>query len=150
MLICQQCVLQLLTVSNEIKLNRTFTGIVACNTSLFVPILVMYIGEPVPKETFTHSHLSWSSVIPYLLPPSSTIHGILSVQSTCLTVFFHNLCPSFLWSGTSTSYSTHFFTQSLSSFHSTCLYHRNLICCTEIISSNSSFSTLYLELYLVA
>jgi len=25
-------------------------------------------GEPVPEETFTHSHLSWSSVIPYLLP----------------------------------------------------------------------------------
>ena len=29
-------------------------------------------GEPVPEETFTHSHLSWSSVIPYLLPPSIT------------------------------------------------------------------------------
>jgi len=25
------------------------------------------LGEPVPEETFTHSHLSWSSVIPYLL-----------------------------------------------------------------------------------
>jgi len=47
-------------------------------------------GEPVPEETFTHSHLSWSS-IPYLLPPSNTIHGIFPVQSTCLIVFFHNL-----------------------------------------------------------
>jgi len=28
---------------------------------------------------------------PYLLPPSITIHGILPVQFTCLTVFFHNL-----------------------------------------------------------
>jgi len=54
--------------------------------------------EPVPEETFTHSHLSWSSIIPYRLPPSITIHGILSVQFTCLTVFFHNLCPSFIWS----------------------------------------------------
>jgi len=27
-------------------------------------------GEPVSEETFTHSHLSWSSVTPYLLPPS--------------------------------------------------------------------------------
>jgi len=27
-------------------------------------------GEMAPEETFTHSHLSWSSVIPYLLPPS--------------------------------------------------------------------------------
>jgi len=34
----------------------------------------------------------------YLLPPSIVIHGILPVQSTCFTVFFHNLCPSFLWS----------------------------------------------------
>jgi len=48
-------------------------------------------GEPVPEETFTHLHLSWSSIIPYLLPPSITIHGILSVQFMCLTVFFHNL-----------------------------------------------------------
>jgi len=48
-------------------------------------------GEPVPEETFIHSHLSWSSIIPYQLPPSITIHGILSVQFTCLAVFFHNL-----------------------------------------------------------
>jgi len=31
------------------------------------------MGEPVAEETFTHSHLSWSSIIPYLLPPSFTI-----------------------------------------------------------------------------
>jgi len=40
-------------------------------------------GEPVPEETFTQSHLSWSSIIPYLLHASNTIHGILPVQSTC-------------------------------------------------------------------
>jgi len=57
-----------------------------------------YLGEPVPEETFTHSYLSWSSIIPYLLPPSITIHRILSVHITCLTVFFHSLFPSFLWS----------------------------------------------------
>ena len=34
-------------------------------------------GEPIPEETFTHSHLSWSSFIPHQLPPSITIHGIL-------------------------------------------------------------------------
>ena len=101
--------------------------------------------EPVPGETFTHSHLSWSSVIPYLLPPSITIHGILPVQYTVhawqsfstisLQVFFGlplGLAPS-------TSYSIHFFTKLLSSFQSTCPYHRNLFCCsTEIMSSNSS------------
>jgi len=35
------------------------------------------LGEPVPEETFTHSHLSWSSIVSYLLHPSNTIHGIL-------------------------------------------------------------------------
>jgi len=29
---------------------------------------------------------------------SNTIRGILPVQSTHLTIFFHNLCPGFLWS----------------------------------------------------
>jgi len=37
-------------------------------------------GEPVTEETFTHSRLSWSSIIPYLLPPFFTIRGILFVQ----------------------------------------------------------------------
>jgi len=55
-------------------------------------------GETVPEETFSHSQLSCLSIVPYLLLPSNTIHGILLVQSTCLTVFFHNLCLSFLWS----------------------------------------------------
>jgi len=56
------------------------------------------LGEPVPEETFTHSHLSWSSIIPYLHPPSFTIHDILLVQFMCLTVFFHNFSSSFLCS----------------------------------------------------
>jgi len=55
-------------------------------------------GEPVPEETFTHSHPSWSSIVPYLLHPFNTIQSILPVQFTCLTVFFHNLSPSSLWS----------------------------------------------------
>jgi len=50
-------------------------------------------GEPVPEETITHSHLSWSPILP--------------VQLTCLTVFMHNLSPSFLWS-TSWSRALHF------------------------------------------
>ena len=52
-------------------------------------------GLPVPEETSIHWHLSWSSIIPYLLPTSFTI---LLVQFTCLTVFFDNISPSFLWS----------------------------------------------------
>jgi len=71
-----------------------------------------YPGEPVPEETFTHSHLSWSLTILYQLPPSLTR----------LTVFLHNFYPSPLWS-TSWSCTLHFifhtFLQSLSSFCNT-------------------------------
>jgi len=42
--------------------------------------------RPVTQETITHSHQSWSSHILYQLPPSTTIHSILLVQFTCLTV----------------------------------------------------------------
>jgi len=39
------------------------------------------------------------------------------------------------------SYSIHFFNQSLSSFHNTCPYHHNLFCCSiEILLSVPSFS----------
>ena len=61
-------------------------------------IILLLLGEPVPEETFTHSHLSWSSAILYQLPLSTTIHSILPVQFTFPTVFLHNLCPSPLWS----------------------------------------------------
>jgi len=37
------------------------------------------LGEPAPEETFTHSHSSWSSIIPYLLSPSTTILLTFSV-----------------------------------------------------------------------
>jgi len=65
---------------------------------LLLPFVQDYPGEPVPAETFTHSNLSWSSIVIYLLPPSTTIHSIRPVQFTCLTVFLHNLCPSPRWS----------------------------------------------------
>jgi len=86
-------------------------------------------GEPVPEETFTHSHLSAFSIYynPWH-PPYS--------------VFFHNLQVFFglpLGLAPFTSYSIHFFTQSLSSFRHTCAYHRNLFhCSTEIMSSKPS------------
>ena len=69
-------------------------------------------GEPMPEETFTHSHLSWSSIVPYLLHPSNTIHGVLPIQSTHLTIFFHNLQVFFglpLGLAPSISYSIHLF-----------------------------------------
>jgi len=62
-----------------------------------------------------------------------------------LTVLFDNLSPGPLWSslghGPSTSYTMHFFTQSSSSFCSTCPYHHSLICCnTNAMSSISILS----------
>ena len=60
-------------------------------TTILRPFVRDYPGEPVPEETFTHSLLSWSSIIPYLLHPSIMIHSILPFQFTCLAVFFHSL-----------------------------------------------------------
>jgi len=102
-------------------------------------------GEPAPKETFTHSHLFWSSIILYLLHPSIAIHGILSVQFTCLPVFFCISLQVFfdlpLGLAPSTSYSIYFFSQSLSSFHNASPHQRNLFyCSTKIMSSNPSLS----------
>ena len=58
-------------------------------------------------------------------------------QSFC-TTSFHDLLGLPLGLEPSTSYSIHFFTQSVSSFRNTCPYHRSLFCCsTNIISSNS-------------
>ena len=55
-------------------------------------------GRPVPEETLTHSHPTWSSDILYHLPPFTTIHGILFVHFTCLTILSDNLSPGPLWS----------------------------------------------------
>ena len=66
------------------------------------------------------------------------MHSILFIQSTCLTVLFHNqvLFVLPLGLGPSTSCSMHFFTQ-WTSFRSTCPYHRSLFCCnTNAMSSD--------------
>ena len=54
--------------------------------------------RPVPEETFTHSHPSWSLDILYHFPPFTTIHGILFVHFMCLTILSDNLSPGPLWS----------------------------------------------------
>jgi len=59
------------------------------------------LGQPVWAGTRRNIHPltpNWSSIIPYLFPLPITIHGIFPVQFTCLTVFFHNRSPSFIWS----------------------------------------------------
>ena len=71
------------------------------------------------RNSFTHLHLSLSSTILNQFPPSTVSLSILPVQITCLTVLLHNLSPSPFGLPLSlepSSYSIHFFTQSLSYF----------------------------------
>jgi len=96
----------------------------------------------------THPPTIWSSSN----LPSTTIHSILPVQITCLaifcTTFLHVLFGVPLGLEPSTSYSIHFFTQSVSSFRNTCpyqWYRRNLFCCSiNIMSSIPSLSLNFL------
>jgi len=94
------------------------------------------------KHSLTHTYSDHQSsficFLHHLKSIASSLFNLHAWQSFCTTsnhVFFRlplGLAPS-------TSYSTHFFIQSLSSCRNTCLYHRNLFCCsTKIISSNSS------------
>ena len=98
------------------------------------PFVRDYPGEPVPEERLIHPP-SWSSSNLYQLLPSTTIHSILPVQITCVVIFLHNLFPCPPWSTfglePSTSYSIHFFSQSVSFFCITCPYHHNMFCCTR-------------------
>jgi len=45
-------------------------------TAISCPFVRFYPDEPLLEETFTHSHLSWSSTVLYQLPASTTIHSI--------------------------------------------------------------------------
>ena len=127
------------------------SGFLTSNTYTHTTILCLYAfcpGQPVWAGPRRNIHpLTPIVVINRPISASSIYynpwHPLCSI--TCLTVFFHNLSPSFLWStlglAPSTSYSIHFFTQSLSAFRNTCTYHHNLFrCSTEIMSSNASLS----------
>ena len=66
---------------------------------------------------------------------ASSLFKLRAWQSFC-TTSHHVLFGLPLGLEPSTSYSIHFFTQSVSSFRNTCPYHRNLFCCSiNIISS---------------
>jgi len=55
-------------------------------TTVLRPFARDYPSEPVPEETFTHLHLSWSSIILYQPHPSTTILFYLRAwQSFCIT-----------------------------------------------------------------
>ena len=66
---------------------------------------------------------------------ASSLFKLHAWQSFC-TTSVHVLFGLVLGLEPSTSYSIHFFTQSVSSFCSTCSYHRNLFCCSINIASS--------------
>ena len=63
-------------VSLLLCLHLTYT-----HATVLRPLVQDQAGGPVPEETFTHSHPSWSSDILYQLPPSATIHSILFIAT---------------------------------------------------------------------
>jgi len=73
-------------------------------TALWILSKTSWVSRYQKKHSPTHTYRGHQSVIPCLLPPSIMIDGIFSVQFACLTVFLHNLSPSFLrsasWPGT--------------------------------------------------
>jgi len=71
---------------------------------------------------------------------ASSLFKLRAWQFFC-TTSFHVLFGLPLGLEPCTSYSIHFFTQSVSFFRSTCPYHRNLFCCSiNMISSIPSLS----------
>jgi len=115
------------------------------------------LSEPLLEKTFTHSCLSWSSVIPYLLPPSTTIHGFLPIQITCVTVystislqvFFAlplGLAPSTLHTPYISSPNHCLLFAAHAHTIATCFATVPRLCHLILVS----LSTLYLEFYLVA
>jgi len=96
------------------------------NNNCFMALCRDYPDDPVPKETFTHSHLiinhplSASSIYYNPQHPPCSIYMLDGLFAQPLQVLFGLEL--------STSYSRRFFTRSMSSFHNTCPYHLNLFC----------------------
>ena len=116
-------------------------------TTVLRPFVGDYPSEPVPEETFTNPPTHHPDHHPifisfFHLPQSiaSSLFKLRAWQSFC-TTSLHVLFGLPLGLEPSISYSIHFFTKSVSSFHNTCPYHRNLFCCSiKIISCIPSLS----------
>ena len=133
----------------SIMLDRTFNTTTTTTTTILLlsglcPSQPGWTGtrrnnHPLTPIMVINHSLSASSSSIFYDPwhPLFNLRAWQSLSTISLQVFFGlplSLAPS-------TSYSVHFFTQSLSSFHSTCPCHRNLFCCsTKIMSPNPSMS----------
>jgi len=105
------------------------------SSSTTTTILQTFVWDyPVPEETFTQRHLSWSLTVLYQLPPSTTIRSSPSSIYMLDSLFVQPLSKSSLvyhlvWNPP--LHTPNIFTQSLSSFCNTCPYHCNLFCCSS-------------------
>jgi len=154
------CTCNILFIAGWVKSSVTATDVKLCYyynnnfTALWILSGATRVSWYQKKHSLTHTcHGHQSSLICFLhllWSMASFLFNSRVWQSFCtisIQVFFG--LP--LGLATSTLYSIHFFTQSLSSLHSTCPCHRYLFCCsTKIMSSNPNLSTLCLELYLLA
>jgi len=118
-------------------------------TALWILSGTTRVNQYQKKHSPTHTHHG------HLLPPSTMIHGILPIQSTCFTVFFHNL----------SKFSLVYLLAWHPPFHTSYISspNHNLLFATHVYSIATCFavvprlchlilvslSTLYLELYLV-
>jgi len=93
--------------------------------------------------TYPDHHPTFIIFFQLLWSIASSLSSLHAWQSFC-TTSFHVLFDLPLGLEPSTSYSMHFFTQSMSSFLNTCPYHCSLFCCsTNIISYIPSLSQLF-------
>ena len=122
-----------------------FSAVVTTTTTTVLrPFVQDYPGERYQKKHSPTHHPDHHPVFIsfFHLPQSiaSSLFKLRAWQYFC-TTSFHVLFGLPLGLGPSTSYSIHFFMQSVSSFRSTCPYHCNLFCCSiNIISSIPSLS----------
>jgi len=100
----------------------------------------LYQKKHSPTYTYHGHQSSLICFLHQLQSMTSSLFNLCAWQSFS-TISHQFFCGLPLGLAPSTSYSIHFFTQSLSSFRSTCPNDRNLFCCsTEIMSSNPSLS----------
>ena len=99
-----------------------------------------YQKKQSPTHTYPDHQSSFISFLHLLRSIASSLFTLRAWQSFC-TTSLQILFGLPLGLAPSTSYSTHFFTQSLSCFGNTYPYHCNLFCCsTDIMSSDRSLS----------
>jgi len=99
-----------------------------------------YQNKHLPTHTY-HGHQSSIICFLHLLRSMASSLLNLNVSQSFCTIFHQVFFGLPLGLAPSTSYSIHIFTQSLSSFRSTCPYYRNPFCCsTKIMSSYPSLS----------